>query len=137
MRWTFFKELSFRSRRRPDNAAAPLGDVPVDGLDGYYAAIIHDVLYLLPNTPVSRLFSVTGDRVEQIFMQLFFLTVVGYVGHTGTRDILERYVRQFEGNLDPKWFSGRDELLLAMSETTARLKVYNPLAWGSRGGRDD
>ena len=128
------------SRGNLQDVCAPSGQISVDGLDDYYAVIAHDVFYILPDTPIAKLFqSADSDeemRPAELVKRLLYMEVLSWLGPIDAASTsAERFFRQLENQVPQIFLGGREDLDFAIAVTSNRPKIYDPFAWGKRNSQ--
>ena len=106
--------LTNRSRRRSPNTFFPASEsITTTGLEGYIAVLVYDSLYLLPDSPVSKIFGSTDATRESMDSLMSMLVIVEALaqGIAHQRVVnpssVERFFKQLEGRLPDKWLAGQ------------------------------
>ena len=131
--------ISESARRQQPNVFVPIGDVTVSGLDQYVAAMAYSLVYLIPNTPLSQIFSSEleseGETTDSQMENLVFLEAISQCTESRNRlypAIFERFFRTIEGRIPSKWLKRQEQFLTAVESLAPNDALFNPLSWGRR-----
>ena len=119
--------------RSSNNIYSPIKGVTATGLDDYSGAQVFDNMYLLPNTPVAKLFAISGEDndPDELIKRIMMFEAISHVRFLYQGNI-DHFYRQFETDFQFSSSNGKDELITAAGEMAKRVSIYNPLSWKQR-----
>jgi molecular chaperone HtpG len=143
--FTAFQVLGERGRRATTTIFVPLNDsVTVSGLADHFAVSAHGSLYILPDSAIGRVFSIQTDLKDgSVDRQMVNLVIMEAIAHSihGQRVLhpflVDRFFKQIEGRLPDKWLGGQELLAMALGDTSAPLRLFNPMSWVQRGPENE
>jgi hypothetical protein len=130
-----------RPRFQQTNVLAPVGAVRSEGLDEYCGAIAFGNFYILPGTAIAKLFEQPinqdgGDLTTGLITRLVCFHALNeltiFDDPIRSQNAVDRFFKTVAERFSAKWDREHEELMAALRDTTSRLKVYDPLAWGQR-----
>ena len=127
------------TRQRHPNIYVPIKPVQVNGSLEHFAVIAYGSIYLIPGTPLSDLFAVncsvdeiSDDDILRYFILMEAISSVGDNSAFSLEFAVQRFFKQLEGHIPPKWLEGQQVLVTAISTMPPPLRIFDPLSWTQR-----
>jgi hypothetical protein len=136
------KEPFFNNAFRSVNVYAPLHGVEASNLVEYFAVASNRALYILPDTPIAKLFCddyVDDDNPDDLAMKMLRFEALSFLINFAIQSfvgLVGEFYKKIEGSVPHKWLAGRDTLERAISATGSSFRVFNPLSWRHRNGSE-
>jgi hypothetical protein len=118
----------------------PMQSIVTTGLERYVAAVVMGEIYIIPDTPLAKLFVTIRNRAantpsENLRLAVFMEAVRSSLGSrpvdvAQTLASLDRQVKELEATLPMD--IGKSELVAAMEECGSRVRVFHPFSWVQR-----
>ncbi|GJE15608.1 ATP-binding protein [Methylobacterium marchantiae] len=148
VRLDYNRSRRMRQRRRSFNNGSLLvavDDVPLSGLDRYFAVSLGSRIYILPGTPLQKYLIkfATSDQINDIRAfsvyceALFAPNDYRAAGQPSTVREVESYIRDINARSDEDHNLEVNEFLSAIESSSDKLALFNPFAWNRSESNGD